>query len=102
MNNKSVTTKTRFAPSPSGFLHIGNIRTALLNYLYAKKNNGIFILRIDDTNVSPDTHDVENYIEHIKFNLEWLGLEYDEFHKQSDRTRSYEIFANLISHMVDV
>jgi glutamyl-tRNA synthetase len=67
--------RTRFAPSPTGFLHIGGLRTALYSYLFAKKNNGKFILRLEDT-------DVERYVkssaEAICSSLKWAGLKYDE------------------------
>ena len=59
---------TRFAPSPTGFLHIGNVRAALMNYLLAKKSNGIFILRIDDTD---QERSKQEYVDAIKRDLEW-------------------------------
>ena len=60
----------RFAPSPTGNLHIGNIRTALINFLFAKKNNGKFILRIDDTDTERSRKKYEN---NIKDDLKWFG-----------------------------
>ncbi|OIO74530.1 MAG: glutamate--tRNA ligase [Zetaproteobacteria bacterium CG1_02_53_45] len=71
MNNQVV---TRFAPSPTGLLHLGNVRTALLNWLYAKKFDGRFLLRFEDTD--QDRSQVE-YIEAIKADLHWLGLEWN-------------------------
>ncbi len=65
---------TRFAPSPTGFMHIGGIRTALFAYLFAKKNNGTFILRIEDTDKE---REVEGSIEHIQESLKWLGIDPD-------------------------
>jgi len=65
---------TRFAPSPTGFMHIGGIRTALFAYLYAKKEGGEFILRIEDTDKS---REVDGSIEHIKESLQWLGIHWD-------------------------
>lgn len=65
---------TRFAPSPTGFLHIGGIRTALYNYLFAKKHNGIFYVRIEDTDQKRFVEDAENY---IKESLDWCGIEPD-------------------------
>lgn len=65
---------TRFAPSPTGFMHIGGIRTALFSYLFARKNNGTFILRIEDTD---KVREVEGSITHIESSLAWLGIEYD-------------------------
>lgn len=67
--------RVRFAPSPTGFLHIGGLRTALYNYLYAKKNNGDFILRIEDTDRS---RFVEGAIENLIDSLKWAGIEYNE------------------------
>ncbi|WFA07680.1 glutamate--tRNA ligase [Tissierella sp. Yu-01] len=67
--------RVRFAPSPTGYLHIGGLRTALYNYLYAKHNNGKFILRIEDTD---QTRLVEGAIENLINSLEWAGVKYDE------------------------
>lgn len=67
--------RLRFAPSPTGYLHIGGLRTALYNYLFAKKENGKFILRIEDTD---QTRFVEGAIENLIENLHWSGIEYDE------------------------
>lgn len=67
--------RVRFAPSPTGYLHIGGLRTALYNYLFAKKNNGKFILRIEDTD---QTRFVEGAIENLIDSLDWAGIKYDE------------------------
>lgn len=67
--------RLRFAPSPTGYIHIGSIRTALYNYLFAKHNNGKFILRIEDTDRS---RFVEGAIENLIESLEWAGIQYDE------------------------
>ncbi|HPC99500.1 MAG TPA: glutamate--tRNA ligase family protein, partial [Bacteroidales bacterium] len=67
--------RVRFAPSPTGPLHIGGVRTALYNYLFARKNNGTFILRIEDTD---QTRYVEGAEEYIFESLEWCGLKVDE------------------------
>ncbi len=67
--------RVRFAPSPTGYLHIGGLRTALYNYLFAKHNNGKFILRIEDTD---QTRFVEGAIENLINALEWSGIQYDE------------------------
>ena len=74
MNNKTSTVVTRFAPSPTGFLHIGGVRTALYAYLLAKQQQGTFILRIEDTDKS---REVAGAIEHIQESLRWLGLTWD-------------------------
>src|SRR3954469_24351426 len=78
---------TRFAPSPTGLLHVGNVRTALVNWLYAKANGGKFILRIDDTDKERSRLEFEDA---IKRDLQWLGLEWDEIHHQSKRMELYE------------
>ena len=79
-------TTTRFAPSPTGFIHVGNLRTALFNYLIARKAGGQFILRLDDTDPERST---EAYADAIKEDLEWLGLTWDRVEKQSDRIDRY-------------
>ena len=81
-----MTTVTRFAPSPTGLLHLGNIRTALINWLYARTNNGKFILRIDDTDLERSKNE---YISQIKYDLDWLGIDYDETFNQSSRFDRY-------------
>ena len=78
---------TRFAPSPTGSLHIGGARTALFNYLFTKQNNGKFILRIDDTDRERSKAEYE---EEIINGLKWLGLDWDEFFRQSDRQDIYK------------
>ncbi|MDC6447950.1 glutamate--tRNA ligase [Alphaproteobacteria bacterium] len=80
--------KCRFAPSPTGLLHVGNARSAVLNWAYTKKNNGKFILRIDDTDKSRSTKEFENK---IKENLLWLGLDWDETFNQSNRAKNYSL-----------
>lgn len=70
-----MTVRTRFAPSPTGFLHIGGARTALYNYLYAKKNGGSFILRVEDTDAERNT---ESSMDIILDSMKWLGLDWDE------------------------
>lgn len=67
--------RVRFAPSPTGYLHIGGLRTALYNYLFARRNNGKFVLRIEDTD---QTRLVEGAIENLIESLQWAGIEYDE------------------------
>ena len=70
-----MSVRVRFAPSPTGFLHIGGLRTALFNYLYAKQNDGIFILRIEDTDRN---RYVEGAVENLIKIMQWSGIEYDE------------------------
>ena len=79
-------TITRFAPSPTGYIHIGNLRTELMNYLIARKAGGTFILRIDDTDPERSK---EEYVDGIKQDLEWLGLTWDRFERQSLRLDRY-------------
>ena len=79
-------TTTRFAPSPTGYIHVGNLRTALMNYLIARKAGGTFILRIDDTDPERSK---EDYVDAIKEDLEWLGLTWDRIERQSDRLDRY-------------
>lgn len=96
--------KLRIAPSPTGQLHIGNARTALFNWLYAKANNGTFLVRIDDTDTERST---EEFQKDITENLKWLGLHWDEgievggshdSYKQSSRFDRYqEVAENLLS-----
>lgn len=87
--------KTRFAPSPTGMLHVGNVRTALINWLFTRANNGSFMLRMDDTDL---VRSKPEYEEAIKKDLEWLGLNWDEFAKQSSRINRYEeVKAKLIA-----
>ena len=76
----------RFAPSPTGYLHVGNIRTALFNYLQAKKVGGEFILRLDDTDKERST---QLFIDQIKRDLEWLGINWDKIEQQSLRIDRY-------------
>ena len=78
---------TRFAPSPTGRLHVGNIRTALHNLLFARKNWGKFILRIDDTDRERSTAEFDAA---IRDDLEWLSLRADQIVRQSERFALYE------------
>ena len=79
---------TRFPPSPTGPLHIGNVRTALFNYLYARQNNGSFIVRVEDTD---KTRSKKEYEDEMLESLEWLGLKRDgELLHQSERTEIYK------------
>ena len=78
--------RVRFAPSPTGHLHVGNIRTALVNYLYAKSCGGAFMLRIDDTD---DVRSTKDYEDSIRRDLVWMGMEWDSEARQSDRLEYY-------------
>ena len=83
MPNKVI---TRMPPSPTGPFHIGSVRTALYNFLYAKQHNGKFILRIEDTDKKRSKKEFED---NIVESLAWLGLAYEEFYRQSERTKIY-------------
>ena len=79
-----MTVTTRFAPSPTGWIHVGNLRTALMNWLIARQNGGTFILRLDDTD---QERSKQEYADGIMEDLEWLGLHWDRIERQSDRLR---------------
>ena len=86
-------TITRFAPSPTGHIHVGNLRTALFNYLIARKNGGQFILRLDDTD---QERSKQEYVDGIKRDLDWLGLHWDRVEHQSLRLERYnDVAADL-------
>ncbi|PKQ11034.1 MAG: glutamate--tRNA ligase [Alphaproteobacteria bacterium HGW-Alphaproteobacteria-1] len=89
-------TTTRFAPSPTGYIHVGNLRTALMNYLIAAKAGGTFILRIDDTDPERSK---EQYVDAIKQDLEWLGLHWDRVERQSLRLDRYAEAAERLRGM---
>ncbi len=85
--------RVRFAPSPTGNLHIGGGRTALFNWLYAQSKNGQFILRIEDTDLSRSK---KEYIDEILNSLRWLGFEWDEIYYQSQRFDIYKEYAQKV------
>ncbi|WP_375691812.1 glutamate--tRNA ligase [Pseudooceanicola sp. LIPI14-2-Ac024] len=89
-------TTTRFAPSPTGHIHVGNLRTALFNWLIARKAGGTFILRIDDTDPERSK---EEYVDAIKEDLEWLGLTWDRVERQSLRLDRYAEAADKLREM---
>ena len=88
-----MTVKVRFAPSPTGRIHAGNVRAALVNWLYARKHEGVFVLRIDDTDLERSTQENEDLIE---TDLTWLGLAWDERHNQSKRFAIYQKCADVL------
>ncbi|MCB1310947.1 MAG: glutamate--tRNA ligase [Sedimentitalea sp.] len=89
-------TTTRFAPSPTGYIHVGNLRTALMNWLIARKAGGTFILRIDDTDPERSK---EEYVDAIQQDLEWLGLTWDRIERQSRRLDRYAAAADRLREM---
>ena len=88
-----MTVKVRFAPSPTGKLHVGNVRTALVNWMYAQANSGVFVLRIDDTDLERSTAENEQGIE---TDLTWLGLVWGERYNQSKRFDHYAAAAERL------
>ncbi|HBK40969.1 MAG TPA: glutamate--tRNA ligase, partial [Porphyromonadaceae bacterium] len=95
-------TRVRFAPSPTGPLHIGGVRTALYNYLFSKQQNGDFILRIEDTDSTRFVPGAEAYIQEA---FDWLGLPYDESpakggkfgpYRQSERKDIYKKYVHKL------
>src|SRR3954466_6558750 len=89
-----MTVRVRFAPSPTGYLHIGAARSALFNWLFARKTGGKFLLRIEDTDLQRST---ENSTRSIIEGLEWLGLDYDEqIVFQSDNAPAHRAAANRL------
>jgi len=84
---------TRFAPSPTGYIHVGNLRTALMNYLIARKSGGTFILRLDDTD---QERSKQEYADGIMADLDWLGLNWDRIEKQSLRYDRYRAAADRL------
>ena len=88
-----MSTVTRFAPSPTGWIHVGNLRTALMNWMIARKTGGTFILRLDDTD---QERSKAEYAEGIKEDLTWLGLHWDRVEKQSLRFDRYREAADAL------
>ncbi len=84
---------SRFAPSPTGYLHLGNARTAIFSYLFARHHGGKFILRVEDTDRERSTKEFE---EMLLEDLKWLGIEWDEFYRQSERFDIYREYAEKL------
>ena len=85
--------KVRFAPSPTGLLHVGNARTALANYLHARRHGGHFLLRIDDTDTARNRPEFEDA---LQYDLRWLGVSWDSFFRQSERLDRYAAAAERL------
>jgi len=92
-DSSSRNLRVRFAPSPTGFLHVGSARTFIFNWLYARRNSGTMILRLDDTDVERNT---DASVNSIFEGLKWLGLGWDEEYKQSDRGALHRRMADAI------
>ncbi len=88
-----MTVKVRFAPSPTGRIHAGNVRAAIVNWLFARRSQGVFVLRIDDTDLERSTKEYEDGIE---ADLTWLGLEWGERYNQSKRFDIYQKAADKL------
>src|SRR5215207_1356312 len=93
--------RVRYAPSPTGMLHVGGVRTALFNWLFARKNGGVFLVRIEDTDLERST---EESVEQLKRSLRWIGLDWDEGpevggphapYRQTERMELYREAADL-------
>ncbi len=91
-----MTVRTRFAPSPTGYLHIGGVRTALYSWLHARQNNGQFILRIEDTDRERST---QESVDAILEGMQWIGLDYDE--GPVFQTERFERYAEVIQQLLD-
>src|SRR5580700_4282152 len=89
----AITPRVRFAPSPTGFLHVGSARTFIFNWLFARHNNGTMVLRLDDTDVERNT---DASVQSIFEGLRWLGLDWDEEYKQSERLALHKQQAEAI------
>src|SRR5580698_3113705 len=92
-SSAAVKPRVRFAPSPTGFLHVGSARTFIFNWLYARKTGGTMILRLDDTDVERNT---EASVNSIFEGLKWLNLGWDEEYKQSERGDLHRQMAQTI------
>src|SRR5512142_2858530 len=90
---KGFMLRVRFAPSPTGYLHIGSARTFIFNWLYARRNGGTMILRIDDTDVERNT---QESLDSIYEGLHWLDLTWDESYRQSERGELHRHAAEAI------
>ncbi|NQT28637.1 MAG: glutamate--tRNA ligase, partial [Candidatus Omnitrophica bacterium] len=85
--------RVRFAPSPTGYLHIGGARTCMFNWLYAKHIGGEFILRIEDTDLERSK---KEYLDEVLESIKWLGMDWDEIYYQSQRFDIYREYANKL------
>ena len=99
-----MTVRVRIAPSPTGYLHVGNVRSALFNWLFARHHGGVFILRIDDTD---QARSEQQYTDDILSGFRWLGLDWDEgfevggphgTYRQSDR---FDRYREVVEQLLD-
>src|SRR5918997_4321321 len=102
MENEKI--RVRYAPSPTGMLHVGGVRTALFNWLFARKNGGVFVLRIEDTDLERST---EESVEQLKRSLRWIGLGWDEGpevggpHTPYRQTERVELYREAAQRLLD-
>src|SRR5215211_1800520 len=102
MENEKI--RVRYAPSPTGMLHVGGVRTALFNWLFARKNGGVFVLRIEDTDLERST---EESVEQLERSLRWIGLEWDEGpevggpHSPYRQTERVELYRKAARRLLD-
>src|SRR5919112_2513831 len=96
--------RVRFAPSPTGQLHVGSVRTALFNWLFARKNGGTFVLRIEDTDLERST---EESVEQLERSLRWIGLDWDEGpgaggpHPPYRQTERFDLYREAARKLID-
>src|SRR3712207_4031234 len=96
--------RVRYAPSPTGMLHVGGVRTALFNWLFARKNGGTFVLRIEDTDLERST---EESVEQLKRSLRWIGLDWDEGpevggeHGPYRQTERFDLYRRVAQDLLD-
>lgn len=96
--------RVRYAPSPTGTLHVGGVRTALFNWLFARKNGGTFVLRIEDTDLERST---EESVEQLKSSLRWIGLDWDEGpevggpHEPYRQTERLDLYREAAQRLLD-
>src|ERR1700761_3406186 len=84
--SNAMTVTVRFAPSPTGYLHVGNMRLAIINWLFARREGGRFWLRMDDTDAERSTQEYSDAIQH---DLAWMDLDWDRYERQSERMDAY-------------
>src|ERR687894_2199025 len=102
MDNSQI--RVRYAPSPTGSLHVGGVRTALFNWLFARKNGGVFVLRIEDTDLERST---EGSVDQLKRSLRWIGLDWDEgpevggLHPPYRQTERFDLYRQATRRLLD-
>src|SRR5215216_7401822 len=102
MENEKI--RVRYAPSPTGMLHVGGVRTALFNWLFARKNGGVFVLRIEDTDLERST---EESVEQLEGSLRWIGLDWDEgpgaggSHPPYRQTERFDLYREAARKLLD-